>query len=204
MFNLTTVIILHVLVIICLIVAFIKRKEKRFPIYLYFLFVVFIELFSVLDRGNSLFYQLGSLFYAVFFTLYYAHFTPRLKKLVYFYGGISLAFILFYFLKFDQNLPSEMGVLVAVLYISMSLIWFYDQIKHPEKNFIIHQETFWISAANLFWGIIFLFRVSMMYWLAAKDLEFLIVLDKIFKISVLLTYVILLIGVTRKQSPVYE
>ena len=204
MFNLTAVIVYQLLIFICLIVAFLKRKENKFPIYLYFLVVAIIEAVSYFYRESSLSYQLGSLFYAAFFTLYYAHFTPRLKKLVYFFGGITFAMILFFFLKFEQNFPSEMGVLISILFICLSLIWFYDQIKHPGRNFIIHQETFWISAANLFWGIIFLFRVSMMYWLAAKDLAFLIVLDKIFKISLLLTYVILLIGVTRKQTPVYE
>ncbi len=204
MFNLTAVIVYQLLIIICLIVAFLKRKEKRFPIYLYFLIVGIIEAISYFYRENSLPYQLGSLFYAAFFTLYYARFTPRLKKLVYLFGGIAFSLILFIFLKFEQNFPSEMGVLISILYIFLSLIWFYDQVTHPGKNFIIHQETFWISAANLFWGIIFLFRVSMMYYLAAKDLEFLMVIDKIFRISLLLTYVILLIGVTRKQSPVHE
>lgn len=204
MFNLTTIILYQLLIVCCFIVAFLKRKENKFPIYIYFLFVAIIEIYCYFNKQNSFPYQFGSLFYAAFFTFYYAHFTPKLKKLIYMVGGFSFAIILYYFLQFDSNFPSEMGITAALLFISFSLIWFYEQIKRPGENFIIHNETFWISAANLLWGIIFLFRVSMMYWLAAKDLAFLIILDKIFKISLLLTYVFLLIGVTKKQYSAHE
>ena len=204
MFNLTTMILYQLLIFSCFLVAFLKRKENKFPTYIYFLFVAIVEIYCFFNKQNSLPYQFGSLFYAAFFTFYYVHFTPKLKKLIYFVGGLSFAVILYYFLQFDKNFPSEMGIIIALLFISFSLIWFYEQIRRPGENFIIHHETFWISAANLFWGIIFLFRVSMMYWLAAKDLAFLMVLDKIFKISLLLTYVFLLIGVTKKQYSVHE
>lgn len=204
MFNDITVFLYLILICSCLLIAFLKRKENKFPIYIYFLIVLIVESIAYYLKTSTLPYQIGSLFYAAFFIFYYTHFTQKFKNAIYSIGGISLAVILFYILKFDPNFPIGIGITVAIFYLLLSLLWFYDQIKRPRNLFIINNQCFWISAANLFWSIIFIFRISLMYWLAAKDMEFLIVLGMIFKISLLLTYVLLLIGVTKKQERIDE
>lgn len=204
MFNDTTTIIYQLLLCSCLIIAIIKRKQNPFPIYIYFLLVLIIEYIASVETTTSLPYQLASLFYAVFFTVYYAHFTQKLKKEIYLIGGTGFVIILFFVLKFEQNFPTAIGIVIAVLYLILSLLWFYDQIKRPGKAFIITKQLFWVSTANLFWSIVFIFRISLMYWLAEKDLPFLIFIDKIFKVSLILSYLLLLIGVTKKQDPIHE
>ena len=188
----------------CLFVAVLKRKENRFPIYIYFLIVALVESFAYFMNVNAVTYKVASLFYCAFFTMFYVNFTVRFKTLIYVLGALSLAAILFFMSKSDDNFPISIGITIAVLYIILSIIWFYEQIKYPKNQFITDRQGFWISAANLFWSVIFLFRISMMYYLAENDPAFLILLDKIFKISVILTYILLLIGLTKKQYPMNE
>ena len=199
MFNHITVFLYFLIISLCLFFALLRRKNNPFPIYIYFLLVAVIEIIAYFLKGNSLIYQLASLFYVLFFTFYYANFTSRLRNAVYILGGISFFSILYYFLQFESNFPTEIGITVSILYVVFSFMWFYDQITNPGKAFILSKQVFWISAANFLWGVIFLFRVSLMYWLAKNDPAFLVVLDKIFKVFVILTDLLLLVGVTRKQ-----
>lgn len=200
MFNIIAFSLYFLLVFTCLLVGFLLRKKCNFPLYIYFLIVAVVETFSFFLKGNSLFYQFGSLFYVVFFTIYYAAFLKRFRNTIYVLGGISSAVQLYYVLQFERNFPIEIGIVISILYIVLAFMWFYEQIRKPGKFDIIENERFWVSAANFFWGIIFLFRISLMYWLAEKDPGFLMILDKIFKISVIITYGLYLVGVTRKQQ----
>lgn len=200
MFNNITIALYYLIICICLFLTLSKKKEFQFPLYLYFLLVIVTETLAYFLKEKSFIYQFGSLFYVAFFTFYYAFVTRRLRKLIYILGAVSFSVISFFVLKFDENFPTGIGISVSFLYIFLSIIWFFDEIRKPVNDFIIRKQAFWISAANLLWGIVFLFRVSLMYWLEEKDPAFLIVLDSIFKIVIILTYFSLLIAVTRKHQ----
>jgi hypothetical protein len=204
MFNPIIVFAYFLIIYISLFLSFLKRKENKFHIYIYFLLVAIIETLSLIVKGTTLFYQLGSLFYTAFFTIYYAHFSLKFKNVFYFLGAISFLAIFYFVMQFDENFPTAIGIIISALYIVFAIVWFYEQISHPNKDYIISKQGFWISTANLIWGIIFLFRTSLMYWLLEHDPAFLILIDKIFKISVLITYLLLFIAVTRKQYPAHE
>lgn len=204
MFNNITIALYYLIICTCLFLTVSKKKQFQFPLYIYFLVVLFIETIAYFFKGNTIIYQVGSLFYVAFFTFYYAFNTRGYRKLIYVLGAVTFLFISFFVLKFDINFPVPIGISVAFWYIFLSFIWFFDQIRNPVNQFIIKKQAFWISAANLLWGIIFLFRVSLMDWLAEKDFEFLIVLDQIFKISLIFTYGLLLIGVTKKEDRIHE
>lgn len=188
----------------CLVISFLKRTENKFPFYIYFLIVAVIEtlcLFLKPDAVN-LTYLIGSFLYVPFFTLYYSNLIPQFKNVLYTLGGVSLLAMFYFIYQSPHVFPVEVGVIISLTYATFALIWFSFQLKNMEKVFIAQMQGFWVSAAILFWGIIFLFRVTLMYYLQTHDPEFLVLLHQIFKVTIVITYVFFLISVTRKQKPV--
>ncbi|WP_326986039.1 hypothetical protein [Chryseobacterium sp. MP_3.2] len=151
--------------------------------------------------GKNLTYLIGSFLYVPFFTLYYSNLIPQFRKVLYALGGGSILAMVYFIYESPHIFPVEVGVIISLTYATFALIWFSYHLKNMEKVFIAQMQGFWVSAAILFWGIIFLFRVTLMYYLQTHDPEFLLLLHQIFKVSILITYVFFLISVTRKQKP---
>ncbi|MEC5157015.1 hypothetical protein RCH13_000914 [Chryseobacterium sp. MP_3.2] len=198
-----TILLYFLLLGACLLISFQKRRENKFPFYIYFLIVAVIEILCMfLDPdGKNLTYLIGSFLYVPFFTLYYSNLIPQFRKVLYALGGGSILAMVYFIYESPHIFPVEVGVIISLTYATFALIWFSYHLKNMEKVFIAQMQGFWVSAAILFWGIIFLFRVTLMYYLQTHDPEFLLLLHQIFKVSILITYVFFLISVTRKQKP---
>lgn len=187
------------LVFVCLVISFLRRKNDGSYLYLYFISVAVIEILPriFVVEANRI-YTFGSFLYIVFFTFYYSIKIPDQKRSVYILGLLASVFSLVFIVLSKQMFSTALGITLSVFYMTLSLMWFFSQIKNTDNTFITHKQAFWVSSAMLFWSVIFLFRISFMYWLAENDHDFLVFLDKIFKISVVLTYGLYLIAVTRK------
>lgn len=200
MFDFYQPIAYNALTFLCLIISFYYRKRDASKIFIYFLLVVIIELLTaVLNVKTNSVYSIGTFAYMIFFTFYYSKQLSHLKNQIYFFGGISCLVGLLLIIISHDIFPIGLGICIAVFYIFLSLGWFFNQAKNYDSIFIVQKQSFWVSVAILFWSIIFLFRVVPMYWLEKNDLNFLVILSKIFKAAVVITYIFFLVAVTRKH-----
>ena len=187
-------------VFVCMLISFIRRKDDNSYLYLYFLLILIIELlnkYSSLD-GNRL-YTIATFLYMSYFTYYYAQTMPRQKNFIFGLGVLANILGLVFVFSTDQTFSVALGVTLSVFFVFLALFWFFNQINKANSVVITRKQAFWVSTALLVWSVIFLFRSSLMYWLEENDLEFLVLFDKIFKISVVITYFSFLIAVTRKK-----
>lgn len=187
-------------VFVCMLISFIRRKDDNSYLYLYFLLILIIELlnkYSSLD-GNRL-YTIATFLYMSYFTYYYAQTMPRQKNFIIGLGVLANVLGLVFVFSTDQTFSVALGVTLSVFFVFLALFWFFNQINKANSVVITRKQAFWVSTALLVWSVIFLFRSSLMYWLEENDLEFLVLFDKIFKISVVITYFSFLIAVTRKK-----
>lgn len=187
-------------VFVCMLISFIRRKDDNSYLYLYFLLILIVELlnkFSSLD-GNRL-YTIATFLYMSYFTYYYAQTMRRQKNFIIGLGVLANVLGLVFVFSTDQTFSVALGVTLSVFFVFLALFWFFNQINKANSVVITRKQAFWVSTALLVWSVIFLFRSSLMYWLEENDLEFLVLFDKIFKISVVITYFSFLIAVTRKK-----
>lgn len=192
--------IIYVVVLyLCLIISFFRRKRDDSYLFIYFFVVAVIETFThFFTLDVNIIYTSCSFFYIGYFTYYYAEQMEQKKKQIYIFGGLAAIIGLVFILSSEYSFSIALGVTVSVFYIILSLFWLFDQITNEQKVYILKKQAFWVTTALLFFSIIFLFRITLMHWLEENDYAFLVVLDHIFKVSVVLTYVFFLIAVTRK------
>lgn len=183
----------------CLILSFLNRKRTNSKLYIYFVIVCILETvphFSFIQYNRL--YSYGTLFCILFFTFYYSRHLLGQKNIIYalglfsFYGGLMTVF------NSEQTYSLGLAIIFCTFYIILSLLYFFSKLQNGSNVFIIKKEAFWVSTALLFWSIFFLFRVLPMYWLEENDIAFLAVLNSIFKVATIVTYVFFLIAVTRK------
>lgn len=188
-----------ILLYLCFLISFFHRKRDYSYIFVYFLIVAVIETTTYFFKVEiNHIYTAASFFYIGYFTYYYAKQIEKQKKLIVSLGVLASVISVVFIIFSEYSFSIALGVTVAVFYITLALFWLFDQIRNVQKVYILKKQAFWVSTALLFWSIIFLFRITLMHWLAATDYSFLVVLDDIFKVSVVLTYVFFLIAVTRK------
>ena len=188
-----------IMIYLCLIISFLRRKSDRHHIYIYFLIVAVVETLPlIVTLELNRIYSIASFFYIAYFTYYYAKEMQNKKYFIYALGLFIAVIGSVFMVNSNYSFAIGLGVAVAFFYIILALYWLFEQITNVQDIFILKKQAFWLSSGLLFWSIIFLFKITLMYWLEANDYAFLIILDKIFKVSVLITYVFFLIAITRK------
>lgn len=187
------------MIYLCLIISFLRRKSDRHHIFIYFLIVAVVETLPlIVTLELNRIYSVASFFYIAYFTYYYAKEMQNKKYFIYALGLFIAVIGSVFMVNSNYSFAIGLGVAVAFFYIILALYWLFEQITNVQDIFILKKQAFWLSSGLLFWSIIFLFKITLMYWLEANDYAFLIILDKIFKVSVLITYVFFLIAITRK------
>lgn len=200
MFSLYHPIAYFSLICLCLVLSLLKMKTDDSKLYLYFLSVVIIETVSQgLNFKTNIAYTIGTFFYIGYFTFYYSKKLVGSKNIIIVLGAIFCAVGLYLIIVSHEVFPVGLGICIALLYIILSLSWFYNETRNADGFFIMEKQAFWVSVALLLWSIIFLFRVTPMYWLEQNDIEFLLILNTIFKVTILMMYSLFLIALTRKH-----
>lgn len=200
MFSLYHPYIYFSLIGLCLLFSLLNRKSDDSKIYLYFLAVVIVEsVTKSFDIKTNIAYTIGTFIYIIYFSFYYSKKLPDRKKMISALGLFFCAVGLYLIIASHEVFPVGLGICIALFYIMLSIIWFYDETKNPDLVFIAEKQAFWVSGALLLWSIVFLFRVMPMYWLEQNDIEFLMILHTIFKVTVLMMYALFLVAITRKH-----
>ncbi|WP_130733899.1 hypothetical protein [Flavobacterium sp. J27] len=164
-------------------------------LFIYFLFVVFIEIAHYVRLIPTSLYYSSPIFFISFFTYYFGNQIKNNKNSIYIIGIISLL-IAFYFILFKAkgNYSTDAGIVMNFVYILFPLSWLLTQIMDTDENSLLKKQTFWISFSLLFWAVFFFFRLIPMYWLNNNDPEFLIQINFGFQIITIFSYLLFLRG----------
>lgn len=194
--------IYYILILICLAVSIYNKTARQNCFWIYFLAVIFYELFFKIKIINLKIYSTSAIFYSLFFLNVYLN---ELKKKEYSINIIKYIFSILIFglgvlLMFEKSGYSiNLGLIMTFTYISNSLVWFFTEFKRDSYIRIIDRQFFWISTSLLFWAIFFLFRLIPMYLFMEIDNEFLMLLNEVFQIVTIISYVVFFIGLLCKE-----
>lgn len=180
---------------VCLVISIYNRLTRQRFLWLYFSIVLIIESTKIFQWGHfsSVIYIYSSLAYILFFLYYYL--ILKINKIL--IGTLSLVSIILYFyfiIQSKDDYPIAIGILMSLIYIILSLIWFANQLLHTDSIRITNKQTFWISFSLLIWSAFFLFRLIPMYWLNVNDNDFLKDINLAYQIITILSYFIFLRG----------
>lgn len=183
-------IIYLLIVFFCLIFSYKNIKQDSLWVYFSVVFIVEINSFLDLFKNTNSIYTIANIFYICFFSYYF--FKENSKKIFLILGILGVFSQIYFLFSSDKSYPVEIGIIVSIIYIFISLIWFYLQIKSPQ-NFAIHKiRLFWVSLSLLLWAVFFIFRIIPMYWFAINDIMFLKQLTVAYKIVTILSYLLFL------------
>ena len=193
-------VIYFVTIYLCFLVSLYYRKGNGKLLFWYFLIVCTIETLPFFfDMDKNWIYCYVTLVYIAFFSYYYSKYLKKYSKYIFLLGFLACVVCLYLIQNSKQGFPVGLGVTLALFYISLSLSWFFNEIKNVDEDFIFKKQVFWVSSALLFWSVFFLFRILPMYWLETNDLQFLIMISNIFFIANILSYLMFIVALTRKN-----
>lgn len=180
---------------VCLVISIQNRLARQHHLWLYFGFVLIIETTKIFRWGNfsSVIYTYSSLAYILYF-LYYYLIVKINKILIGSLAIVSIPLYTYFVLHCNDDYPTQVGILMSLIYIILSLIWFANQLLHTDSIPITKKQTFWVSFSLLIWSVFFLFRLIPMYWLNVNDNDFLRDINLGYQIITILSYFIFLRG----------
>ncbi len=183
-----------VLLFLCLVVSFVNKTARQRYLWVYFSLVFTSELlihYEILDRKI---YDNLNIFYIVFFLIYYF---PKLKRMLRNFEWVLLLLICISLPIIDKE---KLSVFQVSIYILLSIVWFYNEIKKPNEIEIYKKMTFWISASLLLWSVIYFMRIVPAHFFAKEDLDFLKnTISKMYQTIVIMSYIIFFRGLVCKQ-----
>lgn len=191
--------IYYFLLVICLFVSFYNEKARHSYFWLYFLLVLFYEMLFYFRVIGVEMYATSPIIYSLFFMNTYL---KELSSGKYFFRLISNIIILvvgIILYRSSGGYSVNLGIMMSFIYILCGLIWLFYQFKNNSQIPIISKQFFWVSVSLLLWSVFFLFRVTPMYLFEKADDEFLAVLNKIFQLVTITSYIIFLKGLLCKS-----
>jgi hypothetical protein len=143
-------------------------------------------------------YKYYILFCILFFGVYYWKIFINKYKYI---GLIITIVVLFFFAVFfqatNQIFNYELGVVIAVFYILLALLWFFYSLNHNLNQKITENPHFWISCALLLWACFFIYRIYPAQYLVEKDPSFHTVLKDVNYIVATIMYALMGIGLLK-------
>ncbi|WP_166925703.1 hypothetical protein [Flavobacterium poyangense] len=153
-----------------------------------------LEFFGILkihlkQFDYAVYFNIYALFCILFFGIYFSRiYIGIFKQIGIFISLLLLLYILFFVDFLSQYFLSQLGILVALFYISSAILWFYQKLKLPVQDKITNDPNFWVATALLFWSTYIIFRFTPMYLFEKEDQFFLNILRKIGSIVNLIMY----------------
>ncbi|HCR76603.1 MAG TPA: hypothetical protein DIW37_09420 [Chryseobacterium sp.] len=187
-------ILYYLILVLCLAFSLFKKKARQNYFWIYFLLVLLYEFFFEYRIVSVDFYASSALIYPLFFlNVYLINFIKKIYILKVCLNSLLIGLGIYYLLK-DKEYSINLGVLMVLTYILLSLLWFFNEFRKNDQIHIIKKQFFWISTSLLLWSVFFLFRLIPMYLFDKIDKEFLFTLNNIFQIITILSYIIFLKG----------
>jgi len=155
-----------------------------------FVFDVALEILPVLGTSNNspvihLFVITNIIFFGVIY--YEAFFIRKLKTLTIILSSAALVIAL-YFTKNIVLFPSEANTASSLVFIIISLIYFYQLLTRQEFVHIEKQGLFWFNAGVLFYSSINIFLFMLFNMIPKDDLPTYFIINNITNIIANLLY----------------
>lgn len=183
--------------VICFVLSLKIPKARQNFLWMYFGLVIFFEVGIFYKILPYSYYTLAMPIYTIFFIFYYSlNYTKKYTHYILAFCTIISSAILFY--NSDDNSQIIMGVIMSIIHISLSLVWFFTQLKKPSLTPIYKKQSFWISTTLLFMGIVFIFRMIPMNIFDVTDKSFLQLINKGFQYAIIASYLLFLKATTCK------
>ncbi|HWD86983.1 MAG TPA: hypothetical protein VG367_02580 [Mucilaginibacter sp.] len=153
-------------------------------------FDVALQILPVLGVDNNMpavhaFVIVNIVFFGVIY--YEAFFIPKLKTLTIILISLALAIAVY----FTRNLflyPSEANTASSIVFIVLSLIYFYQLLNRQEFVHIEKQGLFWFNASVLFYFSINIFLFMLFNMIPKDDRSFYFIINNITNIIANLLY----------------
>lgn len=185
------------IICLCFVLSLINPKARQNFLWIYFALALATELsYLVLKILPYSLYILSIPIYTLFFIFYYS--LDYKKKYIYYVLALFTIISNSLLYNTDDNSQIIMGVLMSIIYILLSLIWFFTQLKKPSLTPIYQKQSFWVSTTLLFMGIVFIFRMIPMNIFEVTDKSFLVLINKGFQYSIIASYLLFLKATTCK------
>jgi len=155
-----------------------------------FVFDVALELLPILGVSNNspvvhMFVIINIIFFGIIY--YEAFFIGKIKTLTIILSSLALVIAL-YFTKNISRFPSEGNTASSIIFIALSLIYFYQLLSRQEFVHIEKQGLFWFNAGVLFYSSINIFLFMLFNMIPADDLPTYFVINNITNIIANLLY----------------
>lgn len=135
-------------------------------------------------------------FILCFFLLYFKAEVVERKVYKLILGAI---FLISFLILLIPDLKINTNIFKSFVFIYLSIDWFVNQIKKPNEAVIYHKMSFWASSSILLWSTIFIIRIIPGQFFADIDLNFLKLIDRLYQIITIISYLFILKGLFCKQ-----
>lgn len=180
-----------IIIFLCLVASIINKAARQRFFWIYFSVIFFIEIIMYLFPEFRKNYDWVNLFYLTFLFWYYSK--EYKKKYFHISWIISTIFILY--LIFQKKIFGiDLLASQSIIYIYLSINWFTNQIKNPDRIKIFKKISFWISSSILLWGTIFLLRIIPGLYFENNDKSFLYMINYIYQTVTIFSYILFLKG----------
>jgi hypothetical protein len=154
------------------------------------IFDVTLQMLPIVGVVNNIpavhiFVIINIIFYGIIY--YDAFFIRRLKTLTILLTSLALA-IAVYFTKNLLTFPSEANTASSIVFIVLSLIYFYQLLSRQEFVHIEKQGLFWFNAGVLFYSSINIFLFMLINMIPVGDRPFYFIINNITNIIANLLY----------------
>jgi hypothetical protein len=183
-----------------------KRKYFSSLPYICALFILETLTFCLSLRAfkqSEALYNIG--FFVYIFSLvhlYYSTYTSKKVKRIVLSLAISstLAHGLILLLFGIEHFTSYTIINICLLYLALSLVWFYNTLQMPTQQSIYSFPEFYYSTALLIWSVLFLFRALGKEQLNAIDPHLMQYISILFTSVNILFVILFIFGVRCSQS----
>lgn len=182
----------------CLVASFYNEKARHNCFWLYFLLVLFYEILFYFRVIGVEIYATSPIVYSLFFINVYLKELYNEKRFIRYISNAVLLIVGVVLYPSSKGYSINLGIMMSFIFILCGLIWLFNQFKNNSQIPIISKQFFWVSVSLLLWAVFFLFRVTPMYLFEKSDDEFLAVLNKIFQLVTITSYIIFFKGLLCK------
>jgi hypothetical protein len=186
-----------VLLLFCAIGSVVNKLAREEKLWVYF-FIVFVSEFYIIVLKNHCeftLYLYTGFFYNLFLIYYFIKNTKTLiiVLLVYLFSAI---WVLNKGILFD-NIDT---ISIVLLYLFLSLRYYFSQIKNPNEIPLYQKQHFWMATGIFVWSITYFFSVFPKFYFKENDLHFLQIVNSIFQYGNVFCYCLFLIGINSKYK----
>jgi len=186
-----------IIIFICLIASIINKVAIQRFLWIYFSFILLSEILIFGKVLKNSFYSNANCIHIIFLCWYFQKVFFDRKYYKIFLILISIISFLLFFIQ--SILKVDTNIFKSFVFIFLSIDWFVNQISKPNETLIYNKMTFWISSSILLWSTVFIIRVIPGQFFAELDMDFLNLINHLYQIVTIASYLIFLKGIFCKQ-----